>query len=84
MGSEAFNLCLSLSELFSDCPGAPPILAMHDEIVVECDEADTQQIETWPEKAMVDGMGVVLNAPEVGGPRVPVKVEVESGGRWND
>jgi hypothetical protein len=31
---------------------------------------------------MVDGMDGVLNAPDVGGPRVPVEVEVESGKTW--
>ena len=59
-----------------------PILAVHDEIVVECDEADAQKVEAWLERAMVDGMDGVLNAPDVEGPRVPVEVEVESGGSW--
>jgi len=34
------------------------------------------------EKAMVDGMNQVLNAPGVEGPSVPVEVEVESGRTW--
>ena len=59
-----------------------PILAVHDEIVVECDEADAQQVEAWLERAMVDGMDGVLNAPDVEGPHVPVETEVRSGKTW--
>ena len=55
---------------------------MHDEIVVERDEADARQVEAWLEKAMVDGMDGVLNRPDAGGPRVPVEVEARSGGSW--
>ena len=55
---------------------------MHDEIVVECDEADAQKVEAWLEKALVDVMDGVLNGPDVEGPRVPVEVEVESGRSW--
>ena len=31
-----------LHERRDECPGAVPILAVHGEIVVECDEADAQ------------------------------------------
>ena len=55
---------------------------MHDEIVVWCDEGDAKEVEAWLERAMVDGMDRVLNAPDVEGPHVPVEVEVESGGTW--
>ena len=50
-----------------------PILAVHDEIVVECDEGDAEEVEAWLKRAMVDGMDGVLNAPEVEGPHVPVE-----------
>ena len=59
-----------------------PILAVHDEIVVECDEGDAEEVEVWLKRAMVGGMDGVLNAPDVEGPRVPVEVEVESGRTW--
>jgi len=82
-GAEGLKLALAaLYERRDECPGAVPILAVHDEIVVECDEADAQQVEAWLERAMVDGMDGVLNAPDVYGPRVPVEVEVESGKTW--
>ena len=42
-------------------PGAVPILAVHDEIVVECDEKDVEKAEAWLEKAMIDGMDEVVN-----------------------
>ena len=54
-----------------------PILAVHDEIVVECDEGDAEEVEAWLKRAMVDGMVGVLNAPEVEGPHV--RVEWRSG-----
>jgi DNA polymerase I-like protein with 3'-5' exonuclease and polymerase domains len=59
-----------------------PILAVHDEIVVECDEGDAKKVEAWLETAMVDGMDGVLNVPGVEGPRVPVEVKVRSGRSW--
>jgi DNA polymerase I-like protein with 3'-5' exonuclease and polymerase domains len=63
-------------------PVAVPILVVHDEVVVECDEGDAKEVEAWLEKAMVDGMDGVLNVPGVEGPRVPVEVGVESGRSW--
>ena len=58
------------------------ILAVHDEIVLECDEGDAKEVEAWLKRAMVDGIDGVLNIPEVEGPRVPAEVEVESGRSW--
>ena len=57
------------------------ILAVHDEIVLECDEGDAKKVEAWLKKTMVDRMDGVLNAPDAEGPRVPAEVEVESGRR---
>ena len=60
-----------------------PILAVHDEIVVECEEDRVEEVEAWLKQAMIDGMGTVLNGPaSEGGLRVPVEVEVESGRSW--
>jgi DNA polymerase I-like protein with 3'-5' exonuclease and polymerase domains len=82
-GADGPKLALALlHERRAECPGVVPILAVHDEIVVECDEADAQQVEAWLEKAMVDGMDGVLNAPDAEGPRVPVEVEIKSGRAW--
>ena len=56
---------------------------MHDEIVVECNEDEAEQVGQWLEKAMIDGMDVVLNCPEAGDVHIPVEVEVESGRSWH-
>ena len=59
-----------------------PILAVHDEIVVECDEKDVEKAEAWLKKAMIDGMDEVVNGLKADGPPVPVAVEVERGKKW--
>jgi DNA polymerase-1 len=64
-----------------ECPGAVPILAVHDEIVVECDKGDAEKVEGWLKRAMVDGMDAVANATE---PRVPIEVEVTVSNTWGD
>jgi DNA polymerase-1 len=57
-----------------ECPGAVPILVCHDEEVVECDAEHATDVETWLERAMVEGMDVVLNGTE----EVDVPIEVEA------
>lgn len=54
---------------------AAPVLAVHDEIVVECPEADADPVKAWLTKAMVDAMAP-LAAP------VPVEVEAKIGRTW--
>jgi DNA polymerase-1 len=84
-GTGADGLKLALALLYErrhECPGAVPILAVHDEIVVECEEDQATEVGTWVKKAMIDGMDEVLNAPELKGPSVPVEVEVESSRTW--
>jgi DNA polymerase-1 len=86
-GTGVDGLKLALALLFErrhECPGAIPILAVHDEIVVECAEGDAQKVEAWLKKAMVDGMDQALNASELEGPRVPVEVEVKTGRTWGE
>jgi hypothetical protein len=85
-GREELALAL-LYEHREACPGAAPILAVHDEIVVEVDVRDqAKDVEGWLEKAMVDGMDEFLNSgldtahPE----RVPVKVDVEVVNGWGE
>jgi DNA polymerase-1 len=70
-----------LWERRDECPGAVPILAVHDEIVVECDEGAAEKAEGWLKKAMVDGMAAVVNADE---PRFPIEVEVPVSKTWGD
>ena len=66
-GTAADGMKMALALLWErrdECPGAVPILAVHDEIVVECDEGDAEKVEDWLKKAMVDGMDAVVNATE--------------------
>ena len=42
-------------------PGAVPILVVHSESVVECDEKDVEKAEGRLEKAMIDRMDEVVN-----------------------
>jgi len=84
-GAAADILKLALAKLWEEReahPEAFPILAVHDEIVVECDERDTEKVEAWLKKAMIDGMDEVVNGLKADGPLVPIEVEVESGKSW--
>src|SRR5918993_5364856 len=86
-GADGLKLALALLyERRGECPGAVPILAVHDEVVVECPEEQAEEVKAWLVKAMVDGMDEVLN-PGLGADhseRVPVKVEVEVVDRWGE
>jgi DNA polymerase I-like protein with 3'-5' exonuclease and polymerase domains len=82
-GADGLKLALALLwERREECPGAVPVACVHDEIVVECDEDKAEKVKAWLEKAMIDGMDDILNGPDVGGPRVPVKVETQIGKTW--
>jgi len=63
-------------------PGAVPILAVHDEIVVECGERDAKKVEAWLKKAMIDGIDEAVNGLKADGPSVSIEAEVESGRTW--
>jgi DNA polymerase I-like protein with 3'-5' exonuclease and polymerase domains len=58
-----------------DSPGAVPVIACHDEIVVECDADQAEAVAAWLRQAMVEGMAPLI-AP------VPVVVEVSVGRSW--
>lgn len=84
-GSCADGLKLALALLHErrhECPGAAPIVALHDEIVVECDEEDVDAVAGWLEEAMKDGMSEILTLGAGGDRSVPVEVEVKSGKTW--
>jgi DNA polymerase-1 len=82
-GADGLKLALALLwERRGECPGAVPVACVHDEILVECDEAEAEKVKAWLEKAMIDGMDRGLNSPEVGGPRVPVEVETQIDKTW--
>lgn len=73
-----------LSERRDECPGAVPVIALHDEIVVECDEDQVDAVATWLRRAMQDGMADILALGTGGDHPIPVVVEVESGKTWGD
>jgi DNA polymerase-1 len=50
-------------------------LAVHDELVVECNETDAQAVADWLRACMTDGMQDLI-------PEVPVEVEVRVGRAW--
>jgi DNA polymerase-1 len=75
-GADGFKLALALLwERRHQCPGAFPVLAVHDEIVVECDEGQAGAVSAWLKRAMVDAMGPLIDP-------VPVEVEVRVGRTW--
>ncbi len=75
-GADGLKRALALLwERREQCPGAFPVLFVHDEIVVECDEAQADAAVAWVKAAMIDGM-VPLIAP------VPVEVEASVGKTW--
>jgi DNA polymerase-1 len=75
-GADGLKLALALLwERRHEMPSAFPVLAVHDEIVIECDTEQAPAVETWLRKAMVDAMTPLI-AP------VPVAVERRIGRTW--
>jgi DNA polymerase-1 len=77
-GTEADGAKLAMALLWErrdQCPGAFPVLFVHDEIVVECDEAEADAAAAWLKQAMLDGMAPLVEP-------VPVEVEVKVGRTW--
>jgi DNA polymerase-1 len=75
-GADGLKLALALLwDRHNERPTAVPVLAVHDEIVVECPEADADAVKGWLRAAMVDAMAPLV-AP------VPVEVEVQAGRTW--
>ncbi len=64
-----------LWERRAECPNAEVVLAVHDEIVVECPEAQQEETAIWLRAAMRDGMAPLIDP-------VPVEVEVSAGRTW--
>ncbi|MCS7271293.1 MAG: DNA polymerase, partial [Gemmataceae bacterium] len=51
------------------CPEAFPVLAVHDEIVIECPQQQAEAAAAWLKQAMLDAMQPLINP-------VPCEVEV--------
>jgi DNA polymerase-1 len=75
-GADGLKLALALMwEQREQCRDAVPVLAVHDEIVVECDAERADAAARWLKQAMVDAVSPMI-AP------VPVEVEVTTGRTW--
>lgn len=82
-GADGLKLALAfLWERRRGCPDAVPILTVHDEIVVECDENEAAKVETWLKEAMVDGMEEAIDGPSAGHSAVPIEVETRRAKTW--
>jgi DNA polymerase I-like protein with 3'-5' exonuclease and polymerase domains len=75
-GADGLKLALALLwERRDICPGAVPVLAVHDEIVVECDADQAEAVADWVKAAMVEAMAPLIDP-------VPVEVEVKIAPTW--
>jgi DNA polymerase-1 len=75
-GADGLKLALALLwERRGDCPGAVPVLAVHDEIVVECEQGRAAAAGAWLKQTMLDAMAPLIDP-------VPVEVEVKAAPTW--
>lgn len=76
-GADGLKAALALLwETRHECPSAVPVFCVHDEIVLEVDEADAEMAKAWLARYMVQGMQQFLK-------RVPVVVEATIGQDWS-
>jgi DNA polymerase-1 len=75
-GADGLELALALLwERRDQCPGAVPVLVVHDESVVQCEEGQAGPAAAWLRAAMVDAMAPLIDP-------VPVEVEVKVAQTW--
>ncbi len=75
-GADGLKAALGLLwERRDQMPGAFPVLIVHDEIVVECDQAQAGGAAAWVRQAMLDGMAPLIHP-------IPVEVEVKIAQTW--
>ncbi len=75
--ADGFKAALALLwQTRARCPSAVPVLAVHDELVIECDERDAEAAAGWVSECLVEGMRQFLT-------RVPVRVEVTISRDWS-
>jgi DNA polymerase-1 len=78
-GSAADGLKAGLALLWETrerVPGACPVLCVHDELVIECDEDRAEQAKEWLVDCMVRGMSSVVD-------KVPIEVEATICRDWS-
>jgi len=75
-GADGLKAALTLFwERRDQTPGAFPVMAVHDEIVVEADADRAAEAEVWLKSAMIDAMAPLAD-------QVPVEVECSVGTTW--
>jgi DNA polymerase-1 len=75
-GADGLKAALALLwERRGDCPGAVPVLAVHDEVVVQADADRADAAVAWLKRAMLDAMAPLVEP-------VPVEVEVTTALTW--
>jgi DNA polymerase-1 len=75
-GADGLKIALALLwERRGQVPGAFPVLAVHDELVVECAQDQMEVAAAWLKQAMLEAMQPLIDP-------VPVEVEVRSGRTW--
>jgi DNA polymerase-1 len=75
-GADGLKLALALLwESRDQVPGAFPVLAVHDEIVVEADADQADAVSAWLKTGMVEAMTPLIEP-------VPVEVEVKVARTW--
>jgi DNA polymerase-1 len=75
--ADGFKAALALLwQTRSRYPSAVPILAVHDELVMECDAADATGVATWVTECLQRGMQRYTT-------RVPVRVEAVIAADWS-
>jgi DNA polymerase-1 len=83
-GTAADILKLALAELWEDreaYPHAFPVLTVHDEVVIECDEKDAQGAAAWLSETLRRAVDLVLGLQELAGDDA---VEVTIAPSWED
>ena len=83
-GTAADILKLALAELWGDrevYPHAFPILTVHDEVVIECDEQDAQGVAAWLSETLRRAVDLVLGFEKLAGEDA---VEVTIAPSWED
>jgi DNA polymerase I len=85
-GADGLKLAMALfHERLPQHLDAQLILAVHDELVVECPEDQAEEVAQFIEEVMIAGMDEVLNAGLNANrlDRIPVKVDVEMVDSWS-
>lgn len=69
-GTAADILKLAMARLWEsreEHPNALPILTVHDEIVIECDEAEAERVDAWLSSTLKSAIADALGYPELAG-----------------